>query len=168
MTLYIGMKQILLFSLLLSCLGPVEAQETSSLQTYPDFDTFEKEVLQRNDGVTYVVNFWATWCAPCVKELPYFYGIEDRFKDQNVKVILVSLDFKRQIDSKLKPFLEKHNIQNEVVVLLDGNSTSWIDKVDKNWSGAIPYTRVYNGSRNIGAERSFHSTDEIDNFIKSL
>lgn len=168
MTLYKSMKQKLLILLLFSLCTVLNAQEEQSLKTYPDFDSFEQEVLQRDDGYTYVVNFWATWCAPCVKELPYFYDIEHRFKDEKVKVILVSLDFKRQIESKLKPFIKKHNIQNEVVVLLDGNSTAWIDRIDTNWSGAIPYTKVYKGSKSIGAERSFHSTEEIDNFIKSL
>ena len=56
---------------------------------------------------TYVINFWATWCAPCVKELPYFEEVNKEFKDKNTEVILVSLDFPSQIESKLKPYLKK-------------------------------------------------------------
>ena len=56
---------------------------------------------------TYVINFWATWCAPCVKELPYFEEVNKEFKDKNTEVILVSLDFPSQIETKLKPYLKK-------------------------------------------------------------
>lgn len=160
-------KLILCFFLLL--LGFYSfAQEEKKVETYTSFDTFDKEVLSRDDGYTYVVNFWATWCSPCVKELPYFYNIDTRFEGEKVRTILVSLDFKRQINSRLIPFLQKHNIDNEVVVLLDGDANTWIDAIDKNWSGAIPYTLVYRGKKKIGVEKSFHSEEEIDNFIKSL
>ena len=54
-----------------------------------------------------MINFWATWCAPCVKELPYFEEVNKEFKDKNTEVILVSLDFPSQIESKLKPYLKK-------------------------------------------------------------
>ena len=59
-----------------------------------------------------IVNFWATWCKPCVEELPYIEEIHTAYAEKPVKVILVSLDFPKQIESKLIPFLEKHQLKS--------------------------------------------------------
>ncbi|HLO91714.1 MAG TPA: TlpA disulfide reductase family protein [Lentimicrobium sp.] len=99
-----------------------------------------KPLLERKNDTTYIVNFWATWCAPCIRELPYFQKIQDKFKDQKVKVLLVSLDFEKHIDTKLVPFIKKNNLTPEVVVLSDPASNEWIDKIDPSWSGALPVT----------------------------
>ncbi|MDX1407529.1 MAG: TlpA disulfide reductase family protein, partial [Saprospiraceae bacterium] len=68
-----------------------------------DFKGLQKYLDQYGDK-TLVINFWATWCVPCVKELPYFEKATDYYTDEDVEVILVSLDFSRQIDTRLKPF----------------------------------------------------------------
>mgnify|MGYP003329023221 CR=1 FL=1 len=69
--------------------------------------------IDLSSGDTYVINFWATWCSPCVKELPYFEYVNKEYSDKNVKVILVSLDFPSQIKSKLKPYIFSKNILSE-------------------------------------------------------
>ena len=61
-------------------------------------------LLHKDNDTTYVVNFWATWCKPCVAELPYFEQLTETYKGQKVKVLLVSLDFSKQIESKLLTF----------------------------------------------------------------
>jgi thiol-disulfide isomerase/thioredoxin len=119
-----------------------------------NYNQFEPLLHKQNDSV-YVVNFWATWCAPCVKELPYFEKLNQKYKGEKVKVLLVSLDFARHKDSRLIPFIEKHNIQSEVVFLNDPNANAWIDKVDPNWSGAIPFTLIYSNNKRKGYEQSF-------------
>ena len=114
-----------------------------------------KPLLERKDNKTYVVNFWATWCAPCVKELPYFEKIRKEYANKNVEVLLVSLDFPKQVERVLIPFLNKRNIQSDVILLDDVNEDVWIKAIDKNWSGALPATIIYNkGSRKF-YERSF-------------
>ena len=72
-------------------------------------------VLQFNDNKTYVINFWATWCAPCIKELPYFEKINKYYKNKGVEVILVSLDFPSELDSKLKPFIFENKIDSRII-----------------------------------------------------
>ena len=114
-----------------------------------------KPYLEKNDGKTYVVNFWATWCAPCVKELPFFERLNEDYKDKNVKVILVSLDFPKKIESQLLPFLERKKINSTVYVLDDPDANSWIEKIDKSWSGAIPATIIYKGENKSFYEKSF-------------
>jgi thiol-disulfide isomerase/thioredoxin len=107
------------------------------------FNDFEPH-LHLNNDTTYLVNFWASWCTPCVAELPAFERIGEEYRNQKVKVLLVSLDFPRQIESRLMPFLKKNEIGSEVLVLNDPDANSWIDKVDPAWTGSIPATLIYN------------------------
>jgi len=132
---------------------------------YRSFDDFE-HILDTQNDTTYLVNFWATWCAPCVKELPHFEEIQKLSKGKKLKVVLVSLDFERQFESRLIPFLNKNKIASDVVVLLDKKESTWIDKVDPEWSGAIPITLVYKGEKRNFYEKSFHSTDELKSILK--
>lgn len=138
-----------------------------SLTIYDNFDDFSHLLEQQND-TTYVVNFWATWCKPCVAELPYFQEISLAYQDKPVKVILVSLDFKRQIEKKLKPFLKKHQLHPEVVLLNDGNTTRWIDLVSPEWSGAIPATYFYKNDNHLFIEGEFESKEEIEEYILKI
>ncbi|MFD2915722.1 TlpA disulfide reductase family protein [Psychroserpens luteus] len=134
-----------------------------------NYDELEKYLTSKDDSKTYVINFWATWCAPCVKELPYFEELNANYSNQNVEVILVSLDFPKQIETKLIPFLEKKDLKSEVVVLDDVDSNTWIPKVNKDWSGAIPATVIYNKSKTKFYERSFNYQElekELKQFIK--
>jgi thiol-disulfide isomerase/thioredoxin len=161
--------------LVLSC--KQEVKETASthsdtvakqidLKVY-DFNGIQKYLNTQNDS-TYVVNFWATWCAPCVKELPYFESINKNYKDKKVKVLLISLDFPNKYESSLKPFILKHNLQSEVVALNDPDSNNWIPKIDEQWSGALPATLIFNKSKRQFYEQSFEYDaleDELKQFL---
>ncbi len=131
----------------------IEVANKTDLEVY-DFDGFQK-FLQKKDDKVYVINFWATWCAPCVKELPYFEKLKDAYKDKNVEVLLVSLDFPHLYDSKLKPFIRDKKIQSKVVALNDVDANTWIPKVDENWSGSIPATIIYKNDTSKFFEKSF-------------
>ncbi len=108
-----------------------------------NFREFESRLHQYND-TTYIINFWATWCIPCRKELPDFERINAEYQDKMVKVLLVNLDFPDDLGKNLIPFVQKNNIQSEIVVLDDPDSNSWINQVDSSWNGNIPATLVYN------------------------
>jgi thiol-disulfide isomerase/thioredoxin len=101
-----------------------------------------KEILSRETDTTYVINFWATWCAPCVEELPGFLRLEKEFKDRKVKFYYISLNFKREIEDQLLPFLKKNEITSTVYLLNEPDYNSWIDKVDATWLGSIPATLI--------------------------
>lgn len=124
-----------------------------SAQTVPSLNYTELKPLlnQRGDKI-YVVNFWATWCAPCIKELPYFEVLDQR---EDVEVLLVSLDFPKHKESRLLPFIKKNKLQSKVVLLDDANENYWINDIHPNWSGAIPATIVYNRHKRDFYERSF-------------
>ncbi|MGY5354539.1 TlpA disulfide reductase family protein [Wenyingzhuangia sp. IMCC45467] len=137
------------------------------LEVY-DFDGFES-FLQKKDNKIYVVNFWATWCAPCVKELPYFEKLGKIYKNKNVEVLLVSLDFPNQYDTKLKPFIKNQKLQSKVIALDDVDMNTWIPKVNKNWSGALPATIIYKNDKSVFFEQSFTYEaleTEVKQFLK--
>lgn len=115
-----------------------------------------KPLLHKDDGKTYVINFWATWCLPCVKELPAFEKLNDEYKDKNVEVVLVSLDFSRQLETNLIPFIKNKNIKSKVLHFEDKNEQFWIQDIAENWSGSIPATIIYNSKKRKFYEQSFH------------
>lgn len=111
-----------------------------------DFDGFEA-LLHKDDDKVRVVNFWATWCKPCIEELPYFEQLYAEQKDNGVEVILVSLDFPAMWETRLAPFVDKRNLQSQVVILDDPDQNTWIPKVDESWEGGIPATLIYNSKK---------------------
>ena len=108
-------------------------------------DELVKRYTNTSD-TTYIVNFWATWCQPCVKELPDFEKVNEAYKNKKVKVILVSIDFVADYDSKLVRFVKKNKIQSEVLLLDETKANVFIDKIDARWSGSIPATMIVNNS----------------------
>ena len=139
----------------------IQAQKVAVFDRYADI---EKTVLN-DKNTTYVVNFWATWCAPCVKELPHFEQLNS--ENKKVKVVLVSLDFKDQYEAKLLPFIKKKNIKSEVVLLTDKDYNTWLPTVDKDWSGSIPATLIVKNGKKVFVEKMFTSYEELDQFVNS-
>ena len=109
-------------------------------------------LLNQNCEEIHVINFWATWCKPCVAELPYF---ERLHSEKNIPVTLISLDMPNLIESKLIPFVKKQALKSKVVVLDDPDANSWIPKISPEWSGAIPATIIIKGDQRKFYEQSF-------------
>ena len=116
---------------------PALGQEATIIK----FDALQK-ILHTESNQIQVINFWATWCAPCVKELPLLENLNAQ-KNLNVKITLVSLDFSEKVDH-VNAFIKRKNIRSEVLLLDEIDYNSWINKVDKRWSGAIPATLILN------------------------
>ena len=122
----------------------------SNAQSVPvlKFDDLEERISRSNDTL-YIVNFWATWCAPCVQELPLFESARKKYANQKVKVLLVSMDARKTLTTKVVPFVQKRKIGSQVVLLDEPDLNTWIDKLVPEWSGALPMTLVLNKQRNI-------------------
>lgn len=157
------------YFVIILCLILSSVNAEAQVKIYEKFDDLNQEVFNNLDPeITYVVNFWATWCGPCVKELPYFEELNDKYSNTAFKQILVSLDSPKKIESKVIPFIAKEGIKSEVVLLADGKYNDWIDLVDPSWSGAIPITLILKGEKRLFYEREFHSMKEIEDELLKL
>jgi thiol-disulfide isomerase/thioredoxin len=102
-----------------------------------------QEVINSPTEHIQVINFWATWCAPCVKEMPLLEKLNA--ENKNVDVTLVSMDYDLDPNpEKVQRFMSRKKLQSKVVILAESDPNSWIDKIDKNWEGALPTTLVIN------------------------
>lgn len=126
-----------------------------------------KPLLHKNEDKTYVINFWATWCMPCVKELPAFEKLNAAYKDKNVEVVLVSLDFPKQKESNLIPFVKNRKLEFKVLHFDDANEQFWIPDIAENWSGSIPATLIYNKEKRKFYEQSF-SYEELQHELQTF
>jgi len=133
--------------------------ESLQIEVY-DFAGFNKFLFNKDDKI-HVINFWATWCAPCIKELPSFEKLNAEYSNRNIEVLLVSLDFPHLYDSKLKPFIIENKLKSKVIALDDADMNTWIPLINKDWSGSIPATIIYKNDSRKFFERSF-TYDELE------
>jgi thiol-disulfide isomerase/thioredoxin len=131
-----------------------------------DFSKLEP-MLNKNTDTVYIINFWATWCAPCVKEFPHFDEAARVYSDKKVKFLMVSLDFPNQLEKSLIPFVKSRTNLLPVVLLDDPNQNEWINKVNPAWSGALPATFIYRKSQKLFYEGPIELAD-ITNAIDDL
>lgn len=143
---------------------------TTFIQGIPIYENFSQlePLFHFNNDTTYVINFWATWCKPCLEELPYLEKLTNAYGGSKIKVVLISLDFPNQFETKLVPFVEKQQLRSTVIALADGGYNDWIDKVTPEWSGGIPATYIYKGERHHFIGSSIKSFEELQTAIKPL
>lgn len=166
-------RSLVIITLLLSFASGFSQVDPQPSETYSkdgiavksyNYESF-KALLEKNNDSTYVVNFWATWCAPCVQELPHFEKLNSEYKNKKVSVLLVSLDFKKQVEKNLLPFIKRRNLKSKVVLLSDPDMNAWISKVNPDWSGAIPATVIYNKNQRKFYEQSF-TYEQLESEVK--
>ena len=152
---------VLLFFIL--CLGA----KSQSIAVYKIDDLIKR--IKTNTDTVYVVNFWATWCKPCVEELPVFEKLNATKDSINpkIKVLLVTLDFKDQLKKRVKPFVKKKNYRSEVVLLDEVNGNDFIDRIDKKWTGAIPATLVLKKTAQVFYEGKIDA-EKLMNLINQI
>jgi thiol-disulfide isomerase/thioredoxin len=102
-----------------------------------------KSILNSHQGQLLLVNVWATWCKPCREEFPDLVRLQDFYKGKNVRVITISADYPDEIESKILPFLKKFNINFPVYVQNFPKQEDFINRMNKDWNGALPATFIY-------------------------
>ncbi|HET8861004.1 TlpA disulfide reductase family protein [Marivirga sp.] len=122
-----------------------------------------EDIMEGSDDKIQVINFWATWCKPCIKELPYFVKAQNKFPD--VEFIYMSIDFSENA-AKAEKFAIKKGLNPEGLYLIDDvDYNSWIDKVSPEWSGAIPATLIIKNGKKYFYEKEFHE-GELEDLIQ--
>ena len=136
--------RVLFMSLMLSGIvisGQAQNKNTVITWSFEDLDNY----INTPSKKLRLINFWATWCAPCIKELPYFEELSIN-QSSTIEVLLVSLDFSDLLEEKVIPFIEKREITANTVLLADEDYNVWVDKIDPSWSGALPGTLFVSSS----------------------
>lgn len=137
-----------------------------SYPIYAEFSEIEP-LLRQQDGVTYLINFWATWCRPCIKEMPLLEQL--RAEDPNVRVIAVSLDKPRDVRTKMKDYLAESGLQLPVVAFTEQDYQTWIGRVSPDWGRAtIPATLVYQDGRRVFNKGAVSSIDELRGLVRRV
>jgi len=157
------LRTLLLFSIFIIWQTTYAQTQKASKIKVVNFDQLEP-YLHKNNDTLYLVNFWATWCGPCVKELPAIKKTEEKYAHRKFKVLLVSLDMPKELNTRLAPFVQSKNISSDVFLLNDPNQNRWIDLVDPTWSGEIPFTLIYGKHFRESYPQSF-TFEKLDSII---
>lgn len=156
--------------LFLSCSSD---QKKTQIKEIIDFEQYKKLIAENNNKFL-VVNFWATWCKPCVEELPHFMEVNTSFEDNpQYKMILVSLDKADVLLTGLSEVAQKLNLSTDLYILNDNTRMNdWIPAIDSSWSGSIPATVFYqNGIKKDFVEGQLNKstlTQKIKNYCITL
>ena len=126
------------------------------------FADLQKKMISTEAQLT-VFNFWATWCGPCIKELPHFDALES--ENKNIKVYLVSIDFQSELE-KVKKFVEKKSLQSKVLFLDEKDPDDYMEKVSTQWTGAIPATLFVTDLGKTYFHESAFTKEELEKTIK--
>jgi thiol-disulfide isomerase/thioredoxin len=157
------MKKIVFVSVLLIACFQLQAQ---SIKRWKMDDLLQ--YIDKSDSAL-VINFWATFCGPCIEEIPYFQTIATKYKEQKVKLLLVSLDFKEYYPQKIEAFAKRFGFTAEIVWLDEEKPDDFCPKIDSTWSGAMPATLFLN--QKTGYRKFIEAQlkpEEVETAIKNL
>lgn len=128
------------------------------------YNELQKDLI--NDTSSFIIlNFWATWCKPCVEELPEFEKILSLYNSKNVRVILANLDFNSKVESTVIPLVQSKKLNSELVHITDTDPNEWINKASPDWSGAIPFTLIIYKGKKIWNKSEKITFEELESII---
>jgi len=143
----------------LVCIALLISATLSQAQSIPKVKMAEVvKYFSKDNDTVYVVNFWATFCKPCVGEIPHFIRLVKQYEKQKVKLLLVSLDLPGYYPAKIAAFVKKFKFDTNIAWLSETNADIFCPMIDQKWSGAIPATIIINNK--TGFRKFFE--DEIN------
>lgn len=150
------------FFLIIACLF---FSTTINCQEIKKIKVTELEKTIKESKTPLIVNFWATFCKPCLEEIPYFLSAVNKHKKDSVRLLLVSLDLKEDY-SKIKPMAAKRKFNVPIVWLNETNADYFCPKVDSSWSGALPATLFINNK--IGYRKFYEEKVKEEKLEKEI
>ena len=138
------MKKLLPFLLIVifSC-----DKENLRLKTVDASDIIH-QINKHKGSEAVLINFWATYCAPCIEEFPMIVDLSNEYKDQGLKVYFVSADWSDR-EKEVLDFLKRQGVKGISFIKEEGNDNNFINEISKEWSGALPFTIVYDKNGNL-------------------
>ncbi len=138
-------------------------------QEIPKWKLSDMEAAIKNAEKPTIFNFWATFCKPCIEELPYFQEMVKKYDSAGVQLILVSLDLPEAYPARIKKFADRQNITAPITFLDETDADLFCPAVDAKWSGAIPASLFVNNK--TGYRKFFEdqlSKPELEKEIQAL
>jgi len=144
-----------------------DVQSSYENRTIPVVDEvwLQNKINNRNGKILFI-NFWATWCVPCVEEFPDLVKIYNEYKDSDFEFLSVSVDLPSEIETKVKPFLKEQSAEFQVVVAEEKRSDKIINLINPEWNGAVPLTVIYDAEGN--RQEYIPETKEYESFRNSI
>ncbi|MFT6815857.1 MAG: thiol-disulfide isomerase/thioredoxin [Sphingobacteriales bacterium] len=157
------MNKIIIFILALTFISCTAEKKQGQLISLTQLE----EIIAQDKEEVLIINFWATWCKPCIAEMPEFEKINNDY--DKVRVLFVSIDFPEEVESRVLPFLEKKQLKSEVVILDESDQNLFINTIEDSWSGAIPASLILQNKKKF---RTFHegqlTYEELESIIKPI
>jgi thiol-disulfide isomerase/thioredoxin len=153
----------------LFCTLLVFAFTSARAQSIPKWKLKDLQSAIKNVNKPTIFNFWATFCKPCVEEIPYFQQIVKKYDSVGVQLVLVSLDLSEAYPKQIASFASKHKFVSPIKFLAETNADLFCPAVDTSWTGAIPATLFVN---NKTGYRKFYeeqiSKEKLDKEIRAM
>lgn len=156
-----GMKKLALILSLMVLAVTAMAQNVAKWKI-----TDVEKYIESKPAEVLVINFWATFCKPCVAEIPSFIRISDQYKKEQVALLLVSLDLPSYYPKKVESFAAKHKFNTHIVWLQESNADYFCPKIESSWSGSIPATLIINSK--TGYRKFFEEEISASEFESAL
>ncbi len=164
---------VLLLTALTQAQPHAGGDETSDDSWLPKVTKLEngniKPILEQYKGEVIVLNFWATWCVPCVKEMPDLFKLKQEYESKGMRLILISINDLEELESRVYPFLIEKQVGFETFIRTPGDDQKFINSIDETWSGAIPFTIIFDrAGKKRFVEFGKHTYEEFERAVKPL
>jgi thiol-disulfide isomerase/thioredoxin len=123
----------------------------ANLPKVAQIDTLAMQNLLKREGDNQrplLVNFWATWCAPCIEEFPDLVKIDNDYKGK-IDSITITLDDVEEISTGVPKFLQRMKAEMPTYLLKTADEGEAISAVYKDWQGGLPFTIFYDGKGTV-------------------